>query len=94
MVDMAQEQPGWDAVVFIKRSKNRLSALKLLRNPLMPSELAKEMKISLTHGSKIVRELYKQGLVECLNNNVTVGRIYRITKKGSSVLSTIEGLKQ
>jgi len=79
----------WGLIGFIKRSKNRQKALKLLESPLMPSELGRRMKISLTHASKIVRELYKKGLIDCLNNRLKVGRIYRINKEGRRVLKYI-----
>ncbi len=80
----------WSAVGYIKRSKNRKDALKLLETPMMPSELGKEMKISLTHASKIVRELNSQSLVKCLNDGLKVGRIYRTTSKGMKVREEAE----
>jgi len=76
----------WEAVGYVKRSKNRIKALNNLKEPTMPSELAKEMKISLTHASKICRELYSQGLIECLNEKLKIGRLYRLTKKGEEIL--------
>lgn len=72
----------WELIGFVRRSENRQKALKLLEEPLMPTELGKKMNISLTHASKIIRELYKKGLVDCLNDKLKVGRIYRISKRG------------
>jgi len=80
----------WDLVGFVKRSKNRIKAMELLTNPLMPSEVGKKMQISLTHASKIVRELYKKSLVNCLNENLKVGRIYQLTKQGQKVLEEVK----
>ena len=80
----------WEAVGFVKRSKNRMKAMELLTNPLMPSEIGKKMQISLTHASKIVRELYKKELVNCLNESLTIGRIYKLTKKGQRVLKEVK----
>lgn len=81
----------WESVGFVKRSKNRIKAMELLNDPLMPSEIGKEMQISLTHASKIIRELYKKKLVNCLNENLKVGRIYKLTKKGQKILKEIKG---
>jgi len=76
----------WEVIGFTKRSKNRQKALKLLEKPMMPSELGKEMGISLTHASKIIRELHSKQLVECLNEQLKVGRIYKISKKGKNLM--------
>ncbi len=81
----------WEAVGFVKRSKNRIKAMELLTNPLMPSELGKKMQISLTHASKIIRELYRKRLVNCLNESLKIGRIYKLTIKGQKVLKEVKG---
>jgi DNA-binding MarR family transcriptional regulator len=80
----------WEAVGYVKRSKNRINAMELLTNPLMPSEVGKMMQISLTHASKIVRELNSKKLIHCLNENLKVGRIYQLTAQGKKVLQAIK----
>ena len=80
----------WDLVGFVKRSKNRQKAIHLLLNPIMPSELGRTMKISLTHASKIVRELHSKKLIRCLNDKLKVGRIYHLTENGQKVLHEIK----
>lgn len=80
----------WVLIGFIKRSKNKQKAMELLFNPLMPSELGKKMSISLTHASKIIRELTAKGLIHCLNDELKTGRIYQLTNKGKKVLLEIE----
>lgn len=74
---------------YVKRSSNRAKALRLLHKPMTPSELGREMKMSLTHASKIVRELNAQGLVHCLNDTLKVGRIYAVTSLGKRVLKHV-----
>ena len=76
----------WELVGYVKRSANRTKALQLLVTPTMPAELGKHMKISLTHASKIVRELHSKGLIVCLNEGLKIGRIYRITSIGKKIL--------
>ena len=81
---------SWDLVGYAKRSRNRARALKLLEKPMMPSEVGKEMRISLTHASKIVRELNSKKLIHCLNEKLKVGRIYRTTKSGSKIIRQLK----
>lgn len=88
LVDMTDT--FWELVGYVKRSPNRIKALKLLETATMPSELDRKMKISLTHASKIVRELHSKKLVICLNEKLKLGRIYRITEKGKKVLKEIK----
>ncbi len=57
----------------------------------MPSELGRAMKISLTHASKVIRELHAQKLIACFNDELKVGRIYRITSSGKNVLKAVLG---
>ncbi len=85
---------SWRQVGYIKRSVNRAKALELSQTPIMPSELGRAMKISLTHASKIIRELHSQKLIICLNDQLKVGRIYQITLVGKKVLKTIHEIKQ
>lgn len=83
------EDTFWEQVGYVKRSPNRIKALSLLTAPIMPSELGREMKISLTHASKIIRELHSKKLVVCLNENLKLGRIYKITTQGKKVLNSL-----
>ena len=80
----------WAVVGYVKRGPNRVKALGLLTTPLMPSELGREMNISLTHASKIIRELHSKRLVACLNETLKIGRIYRITGQGKKVLGEVK----
>ena len=87
---MKATRQNWNDIGYIKRSRRRLKALEILAKPQMPSELAREMEISLTHASKICRELYRKKLVTCLNKSLTVGRIYRSTERGKKALEGAE----
>ena len=82
----------WALIGYVKRSKRRLEALKLLEKPQMPSELAKVMQISLTHASKLVRELNANKLIYCLNNKMRVGRIYTLSNSGKQIKAYISKL--
>ncbi|MBS3101195.1 winged helix DNA-binding protein [Candidatus Woesearchaeota archaeon] len=77
---------NWGLVGYVKRSKNRQQVLRILSIPLSPSDIAKKLKISLTHASKIIRELNAKGLVKCLNEELKVGRIYQKNKVADEIL--------
>lgn len=77
---------NWDLVGFVKRSKNRQKVLDILETPLTPSDIAKKLKISLTHASKIVRELNSKKLIKCLNEDLAMGRIYQRTNEAKKIL--------
>ncbi len=77
-------------VGFVKRSKNRQNVLELLENSLTPSDVSKKLKMSLTHASKLIRELNTKGLVKCLNDNLAMGRIYKRTEKAKAILKYIK----
>lgn len=85
---------NWILIGFIKRSKNRQKAMELLDNPLMPSELGKKMSISLTHASKIIRELTTNGLIRCLNEELKTGRMYQLTNLGKKILMEVERIRE
>lgn len=57
----------------------------------MPNEIAKELNLRITQVSSALSGLKKEGLVICLNENVTKGRLYQCTESGKEVL---EFLKQ
>ena len=85
---------NWEKAGWIIRSENRQNVLILLEVPLTPSHVAKKLEISLTHASKIIRELEKQKLVECLNDKTKRGRIYKRTKEGDEILKYIEKVEK
>ncbi len=83
----------WELAGFVLRSKNRPDVLKLLELPQNPSQIAKKLKISLTHASKTVRELNSKNLIKCLNEKSNLGRIYALTKEGKEVLEYVKKVK-
>jgi len=79
----------WKCVSFVVRAKNRTLVLKALDKPKLPSQLAKELKIHISHVSRTLSELEKTGLIECLTPDEKTGKLYRLTKKGEEVLEEI-----
>lgn len=67
---------------FILRSEYRKKVFIMLDKPIMPSKIAKELDIRLTHITRELRFLKERGLTECLNPKEKTGRLYQLTKKG------------
>lgn len=79
------------AVAYVGISKVRSNVLKFLGEDLRyPSQIAKELDIRIQHVSTALKELKEKELVECINEDVKVGRLYRTTNKGKQVINLIK----
>ncbi len=85
---------NWNTAGWIIRSENRITVLTRLYIPLTPSHIAKKLQMSITHASKIIRELEKKGLIICLNDKDKRGRIYKRTKNGNEILKYVKKIEQ
>ena len=80
----------WELIGKIKSSEWRLRVLKILtQGTKMPSELAKEAKISSSHISEVLSFLEEIKLIECKNPGLRKGKIYSITKLGKEILEEL-----
>ena len=70
------------ASAYLKRGVCRRAVLLAFDRPQTPTELTERTRIKEDYVNRLVRELRKRGLIECLNNNEISGRIYRLTPKG------------
>ncbi|MBI3036145.1 MarR family transcriptional regulator [Candidatus Woesearchaeota archaeon] len=78
------------AVSLVKSSQYRWKILKTIGDGIkMPSEIAKEVKIRLNHVSMFLKDLKRNGLVECLNEETRKGRLYQLTKLGKDVITKL-----
>jgi predicted transcriptional regulator len=84
----------WDDVGFALRSKQRKELLLLLKTEKTPSQLAKNLKSSLSNVSLKLADLEKRNLIYCLNPNEKKGRIYSLTKKGKQIVKKIEQMER
>ncbi len=80
----------WSKYSFVIRAKNRKLILLSLSKPKTPTQLAKELNLSLPHVSRALKELEKEGLITCLTPNEKVGRIYKRTTIGEEIANFIE----
>lgn len=59
----------------------------------MPSTIAKDANIRVNHVSKVLSELKDKKIIECINDDMRKGRLYRTTDLGKKVLSCIKNGK-
>lgn len=76
---------------YVLISSYRVKILKAIGEDVkIPTKIAKDCGIRPNHISKVLGELKKCGLVECLNEEVRKGRLYRLTDLGLLVFNDLE----
>lgn len=76
---------------YVEISSYRLKTLKSIgTNVKIPKQIAKDCGIKQNHISKTLKELKTHGLIECINEEVRKGRLYRLTPFGLSVLEEVQ----
>lgn len=81
----------WDDIGYIMASNyRRLIVEKLKYKNYLPSTLAKELKIQLSHISRALSELKSKNVVECLNETSRKGKIYTLTEFGKIISEKIK----
>ena len=79
---------------YVRRSKHREKIILILDNQvLMPSDMSKKADMRPTHVSRALKDLKEHGIVECLNEEETRGRLFKITDMGDKVLNEIKKVK-
>jgi len=80
----------WELLAFVKMSEQRQNVLKALTEPKIPSELAKSLKMDLSHVSRALLQLEEKKLVKCLNPDTRKGRFYQRTEKATQILAQLK----
>ena len=75
---------------IISSSYKREVMLSLRDTELTPKMISKKTHFSINHVSNVLKELKNLSLVECLNEDLKKGRIYKITEEGKKILNKIE----
>lgn len=79
----------WEKYAWLNRGKRRKSVLELLsksEKPLSTKEVKSKLKIAISQASYTLKELNEKGLIDCVNPNDKIGRLYVINKKGKELL--------
>lgn len=82
----------WQKYAWVKRGKRRQETLELLNkvaNPLTINDVHERTKIALSQASATIAELEQTELIECLTPQDKIGKLYRITKEGKEIITTI-----
>ena len=82
---LCMKKTFWEDYGFVVRGNLRKKVLLHLDNPVTPRELSKQLNLHLSEASRVLIELTKQGIVECITPKLKSGRVYQITKKGKAV---------
>ena len=81
----------WDEIGYIMASKYRTLIIEKLSNKnYMPSMLAKETNIQLSHICRALKQLTEKNLIICLNEKSKKGKIYSLTEFGKKISHIIE----
>jgi predicted transcriptional regulator len=82
----------WELYAWLKRGNRRREVLKIIAGsnvPLTVKEIKNQVKIAMAQSSFTVKELIEKKLIECLNPNDKIGRLYQISEKGKKLLGGI-----
>ncbi len=81
---------NWKSYSYVVGSEHRRKAILNLDVPRTPSQIARKTGINTSHVSKVLKELERKYLVECLVPKQKVGRVYTTTKKGKEILKYLK----
>ena len=76
---------------YIKIGTYRYRVVKVLsqNEVLTPTNIGRECGIRVAHISKVLRELKEHNVVECINEEMRKGKLYRLTDDGREVLNLL-----
>lgn len=82
----------WQKYAWVKRGNRRQSTLELFNEkttPLTINDVHEKTKIALSQASATIAELEQKGLIECLNAQDKIGKLYRLTKEGKEIITVM-----
>lgn len=83
---MGGDNGFWEKLSFVLGAKNRKKVLLALDSPKTPTQIASDTGLSLNITSRALRELEKEGIIECKTPEAKVGRIYQKTRIGKKII--------
>jgi DNA-binding MarR family transcriptional regulator len=82
----------WQKYAWVNRGKRRQQTLEVLNrsaNPLTINAIHEKVSIAISQTSVIVAELERKELIECLNSQDKIGKLYRITEEGKEIITAL-----
>lgn len=78
-------------IAYVNISSYRNKTVKALKDEIRtPTEIARDTGINRSHMSNVLRELKDCEIVECVNEEVRKGRIYRLTSTGEEIADYLD----
>ena len=78
-------------LAYVQMSRHRTKIMETLKKePEIPSKIAKKSGINPNNVSNTIKQLRNHELVECVNPEYKMGRLYRLTDKGKNVAENLE----
>jgi DNA-binding MarR family transcriptional regulator len=74
---------------WIKSGKQRKKIILSIEGKNTPTQITKDTRLQINHVSKILLEFRKKGIVELINPDKRVGRLYRLTEMGEKLKEEI-----
>ncbi|MGD6810411.1 MAG: hypothetical protein ACQCN3_11995 [Candidatus Bathyarchaeia archaeon] len=84
----------WTKYAWLKRGKRRQITLEVFRKsavPLSVNDIHQRTKVALPQASATISELDEKNLIECLNPQDKIGKLYQITPEGKELIEGIDG---
>ena len=76
---------------FVISSKYRVEILRFLDNGIeTPTSLSEKIGFNYNSVSRALNELKKHGIVECINEEASKTRLYRVSSLGDEILGYME----
>lgn len=82
----------WSLYAWLKRGSRRKSILIELsrsKDPLTANDISKKRNIAISQASFTLKELSDKQLVDCLNPEDKIGKLYKISTKGKEIMDEI-----
>ena len=80
-----------EAFAYVKRSKNRQEVIQILaKGRKTPTDIVEEMDVRFSLISRALAELKDKDIVECINEQEKVGRLYRLTDIGMQISEELQ----
>ena len=83
---------NWEKYAWVKRGKRRQQTLEVFNKsptPLTINDIHEKSRIAISQASATVTELENTNLIECLNPQDKIGKLYRITNEGKEIMATL-----
>jgi DNA-binding transcriptional ArsR family regulator len=95
MTDNDPTAESWDDASFVLASQYRVAVLdRLARGPAIPSQIATDTEISISHVSRALTDLRERSLGELLvSEERQKGRVYGLTDRGTEIVALVEEME-